>query len=124
MSYSSIASSGHCILQLFITSKTFTTQKLFSLRKRWKSLGARDKKTVLKTEEIGTINRERGVFCLRRRMSRADRDAKSAVVPISISIPVGDLRKHVEMFLHTKWQEQWDLETDNKLHTLKPLVQP
>ncbi|GBL89418.1 hypothetical protein AVEN_225926-1 [Araneus ventricosus] len=55
---------------------------------------------------------------------QADRAAKSADVPISISIPVGDLRKHVEMFLHTKWQEQWDLETDNKLHTLKPLVQP
>ncbi|GBN59803.1 putative RNA-directed DNA polymerase from transposon X-element [Araneus ventricosus] len=55
---------------------------------------------------------------------QADRAAKSAVVPISIGIPVGDLKKHVEMFLHTKWQEQWDLETDNKLHTLKPLVQP
>ncbi|GBM92756.1 hypothetical protein AVEN_73941-1 [Araneus ventricosus] len=54
---------------------------------------------------------------------QADRAAKSAVVPISIGIPVGDLKKHVEMFLHTKWQEQWDLETDNKLHTLKPLVQ-
>ncbi|GBN23164.1 hypothetical protein AVEN_98091-1 [Araneus ventricosus] len=55
---------------------------------------------------------------------QADRAAKSAVVPISVGIPVRDLKKHVEMFLHTKWQEQWDLETDNKLHTLKPLVQP
>ncbi|GBM61037.1 hypothetical protein AVEN_264367-1 [Araneus ventricosus] len=54
---------------------------------------------------------------------QADRAAKLAVVPISISIPLRDLKKHVEMFLHTKWQEQWDLETDNKLHTLKPLVQ-
>ncbi|GBM75815.1 hypothetical protein AVEN_105733-1 [Araneus ventricosus] len=55
---------------------------------------------------------------------QADRAAKSAVVPISISIPVGDLKKHIEMFLHTKWQERWNLETANKLHTLKPLVQP
>ncbi|GBM19541.1 hypothetical protein AVEN_108009-1 [Araneus ventricosus] len=32
-------------------------------------------------------------------------------------------RLHVPLF-NAKWQRQWDTETDNKLHSVKPQVQP
>ncbi|GBO39579.1 hypothetical protein AVEN_40356-1, partial [Araneus ventricosus] len=54
---------------------------------------------------------------------QADRAHKSAVATNDIAIPVGDLKKHVKILLHSKWQEQWDSETNNKLQAVKPLVQ-
>ncbi|GBN13198.1 hypothetical protein AVEN_242432-1 [Araneus ventricosus] len=54
---------------------------------------------------------------------QADRASKSAVVPITISIPVEDLRKRLKMLLHSKRQGQWDSETNTKLHIVKPVVQ-
>ncbi|GBN50823.1 hypothetical protein AVEN_78396-1, partial [Araneus ventricosus] len=49
---------------------------------------------------------------------QADRTAKSAVPPMDMTIPVVDLKK----LLYSKWQEQWDLETSNKLHAVNPSV--
>ncbi|GBM14743.1 hypothetical protein AVEN_220446-1 [Araneus ventricosus] len=48
--------------------------------------------------------------------------AKSAVAPMDMTIPVVDLKKHVKMLLYSKWQEEWDLETNNKFHAVKPFV--
>ncbi|GBM84919.1 hypothetical protein AVEN_23717-1 [Araneus ventricosus] len=53
---------------------------------------------------------------------QADKAAKSAVAPMDMTIPVVDLKKHVKMLLYSKWQEQWDLEANNKLHAVKPFV--
>ncbi|GBO25232.1 hypothetical protein AVEN_124650-1 [Araneus ventricosus] len=53
---------------------------------------------------------------------QADKAAKSAVAPMDMTIPVVDLKKHVKMLLYSKWQEQWDLETNNKLYAVKPFV--
>ncbi|GBM28997.1 hypothetical protein AVEN_40749-1 [Araneus ventricosus] len=54
---------------------------------------------------------------------QADRPANSAVAPMDMTIPVVDLKKHVKMLLYSNWQEQWDLETNNKRQSVKLLVQ-
>ncbi|GBM17524.1 hypothetical protein AVEN_193799-1 [Araneus ventricosus] len=42
--------------------------------------------------------------------------------PNGYHYPCGDLRKHIKMLLHSKWQ--WDSETNKKLHAVKLLVEP
>ncbi|GBN31348.1 hypothetical protein AVEN_228551-1 [Araneus ventricosus] len=54
---------------------------------------------------------------------QSGRAAKLAVAPMNITIPVEDLRKHINL-LHSKWQEQWDSDTNNNLNAEKPLVEP
>ncbi|GBM81341.1 hypothetical protein AVEN_50801-1 [Araneus ventricosus] len=54
---------------------------------------------------------------------QADKAAKSATLSINGTVPVGDLKKHIQLLLYAKWQEQWNVETGNKLHALKPTVQ-
>ncbi|GBM70929.1 hypothetical protein AVEN_111988-1 [Araneus ventricosus] len=54
---------------------------------------------------------------------KADKAAKSATFSINGTVPVGDLRKHIKLLLYTKWQEQWNVETGNKLHAVKPTVE-
>ncbi|GBO22524.1 RNA-directed DNA polymerase from mobile element jockey [Araneus ventricosus] len=54
---------------------------------------------------------------------QADKAAKSATLSINGTVPVGDLKKHIQLLLYAKWQEQWNVGTGNKLHALKPTVQ-
>ncbi|GBN70941.1 hypothetical protein AVEN_160055-1 [Araneus ventricosus] len=54
---------------------------------------------------------------------QADKAAKSATSSINGTVPVDDLKNHIKLLLYTKWQEQWNVETRNKLHALKPTVQ-
>ncbi|GBM51434.1 hypothetical protein AVEN_205127-1 [Araneus ventricosus] len=70
MSYASAASSikpgGHCILQIFITSKTFTTQQLFQLKEKleiaWSKVRTIGWMIKQKSELRG--GNARAVFCL------------------------------------------------------------
>ncbi|XP_055944481.1 uncharacterized protein LOC129975443 [Argiope bruennichi] len=54
---------------------------------------------------------------------KADSAAKSATSTANISIPVSDLKKHISLLYLSKWQTQWDLLTENKLHSVKPRVE-
>ncbi|GBO30430.1 hypothetical protein AVEN_208770-1 [Araneus ventricosus] len=47
-----------------------------------------------------------------------------ASVSTNITIPVTGLKKHTKLLIYTKWKMQWDLESENRLHSFKPLVQP
>ncbi|GBM72430.1 hypothetical protein AVEN_124783-1 [Araneus ventricosus] len=71
MSYSSAASSlsqvgVHCILQLFITSKTFTVQKLFQLMEKMEIARSkvRTKGWMIKKRSELRGGNARAVFCL------------------------------------------------------------
>ncbi|GBN71036.1 hypothetical protein AVEN_82692-1 [Araneus ventricosus] len=54
---------------------------------------------------------------------QADKADKSATFSINGTIPVGDLKNHFKLLLYTEWQEQWNVETGNKRHAIKPTVQ-
>ncbi|GBN99197.1 hypothetical protein AVEN_196501-1 [Araneus ventricosus] len=55
---------------------------------------------------------------------KADKAAKLATAPTNSSTPLTDFKKYTKLLFYTKWQRQWDTETDNKLHSVKPYVQP
>ncbi|GBN50109.1 hypothetical protein AVEN_154704-1 [Araneus ventricosus] len=55
---------------------------------------------------------------------KADKAAKLATVPTNSSTPLTDFKKYTKLLFYTKWQRQWDTEKDNKLHSVKPHVQP
>ncbi|GBO04048.1 hypothetical protein AVEN_124230-1 [Araneus ventricosus] len=55
---------------------------------------------------------------------KADKAAKLATAPTNSSTPLTDFKKYTKLLFYTKWQRQWDTETDNKLHSVKPHVQP
>ncbi|GBN98259.1 hypothetical protein AVEN_43838-1 [Araneus ventricosus] len=55
---------------------------------------------------------------------KADKAAKLATAPTNSSIPLTDFTKYSKLLFYTKWQRQWDTETDNKLHSVKPHVHP
>ena len=54
---------------------------------------------------------------------RADSAAKSALdlSPKAISIPYTDLKPIISKFLHSKWQQRWDMNIHNKLPTSREL---
>ena len=55
---------------------------------------------------------------------RADLAAKSALdlSPEVLSIPYTDLKPTISKFLHTKWQQQWDMNIHNKLFQILPTL--
>ncbi|GBM23621.1 putative RNA-directed DNA polymerase from transposon X-element [Araneus ventricosus] len=55
---------------------------------------------------------------------KADKAAKLATAPTNSSTPLTDFKKYIKLLFYTKWQRQWDTETDNKLHSVKPHVPP
>ena len=59
-----------------------------------------------------------------RRNERADSVAKSAldVSPKTISIPYTDLKPIISKFLYKKWQQQWDMNINNKLFQIQPTL--
>ncbi|GBN29183.1 putative RNA-directed DNA polymerase from transposon X-element, partial [Araneus ventricosus] len=55
---------------------------------------------------------------------KADMAAKLATAPTNSSTPLTDFKKCTKLLFYTKWQREWDTETDNKLHSVKPHLQP
>ncbi|GBO20114.1 hypothetical protein AVEN_40249-1 [Araneus ventricosus] len=55
---------------------------------------------------------------------KADMAAKLATASTNSSTPLTDFKKYTKLLFYTKWQTQWDTETENKLHAVKPQVQP
>ncbi|GBO16061.1 hypothetical protein AVEN_192979-1 [Araneus ventricosus] len=54
----------------------------------------------------------------------ADKAAKLASTHTNSTVPLTDFKKYTKFLFYTKWQRQWDMETENKLHSVKPHVQP
>ncbi|GBO23693.1 hypothetical protein AVEN_221081-1 [Araneus ventricosus] len=54
----------------------------------------------------------------------ADKAAKLANTVTNSTVPLTDFKKYTKFLFYTKWQRQWDTETENKLHSVKPHVQP
>jgi len=58
---------------------------------------------------------------------RADKAAREALQlePLPIELPHTDFKQHIREYIRNKWQRQWNLQTNNKLHQIKPtLAQP
>ncbi|GBN59312.1 hypothetical protein AVEN_272026-1, partial [Araneus ventricosus] len=53
---------------------------------------------------------------------QADTAAKSAVVYRSEPLPYADIKSALRNWMRNNWQNDWNLEVDNKLHEVKPIV--
>ena len=56
---------------------------------------------------------------------RADRAAKQALSnpePVSFKVPSTDFFSKIHSFVSSSWQERWDKEVNNKLHSIMPSV--
>ncbi|GBN90185.1 hypothetical protein AVEN_36200-1 [Araneus ventricosus] len=51
----------------------------------------------------------------------ADKCAKSATEFLTRPIVYADVRSAVNQWCHCQWQEKWNMETNNKLHVIKPI---
>ena len=62
--------------------------------------------------------------CGIRGNEKADRAAKTALsLPVSeMKLPHTDFKPQIQKLLQNKWQESWNAETNNKLHTVKPVL--
>jgi ribonuclease HI len=54
----------------------------------------------------------------------ADKAAKNSVDPLNIALPYCDIKKYIENLAHQKWQNHWDQHTLNKMHAVKPMIEP
>ncbi|GBO10302.1 putative RNA-directed DNA polymerase from transposon BS [Araneus ventricosus] len=54
----------------------------------------------------------------------ADKAAKLASTQTNSTVPLTDFKKYTKALFYSKWQRQWDTETENKLRAVKPHVQP
>ncbi|GBM16448.1 hypothetical protein AVEN_94938-1 [Araneus ventricosus] len=52
----------------------------------------------------------------------ADKSEKSATEFLTRPIVYADVRSTVNQWCHYKWQEKWNMETNNKLHVIKPVL--
>ncbi|GBN01367.1 hypothetical protein AVEN_122087-1 [Araneus ventricosus] len=52
----------------------------------------------------------------------ADKSAKSATEFLTRPIVYADVRSAVNQWCHCQWQEKWNMETNNKLHVIKPVL--
>ncbi|GBN15210.1 hypothetical protein AVEN_23020-1 [Araneus ventricosus] len=53
---------------------------------------------------------------------QADKAAKSATISKNGTVPIGDFKTHIKLLLYSKWQEHWNVESENKFHAVKPTV--
>ncbi|GFS90512.1 RNA-directed DNA polymerase from mobile element jockey [Nephila pilipes] len=53
---------------------------------------------------------------------QADSAARSATNPLQFAVPFQDLRRHILNLIHQTWQESWNLQINNKLHSVKPII--
>ncbi|GBL90828.1 putative RNA-directed DNA polymerase from transposon X-element [Araneus ventricosus] len=54
---------------------------------------------------------------------QADSNARSATHFSHEPVPVCDLKKHIKSCLQMKWQIHWDQELNNKLRSIKPIIE-
>ncbi|GBM03968.1 hypothetical protein AVEN_99172-1 [Araneus ventricosus] len=52
----------------------------------------------------------------------ADKSAKSATEFLTRPIVYADVRSAVSQWCHYQWQEKWNMETNNKLNVIKPVL--
>ncbi|GBN48984.1 hypothetical protein AVEN_51569-1 [Araneus ventricosus] len=52
----------------------------------------------------------------------ADSAAKSALVPLNSAVPLSDVTCFIRKHINKMWQQLWDLQEQNKLHSLKPFL--
>ncbi|GBN00225.1 hypothetical protein AVEN_38741-1 [Araneus ventricosus] len=52
----------------------------------------------------------------------ADSAAKSALVPLNSAVPFSDVSCFIRKHINKMWQQLWDLQEQNKLHSLKPFL--
>ncbi|GBN81983.1 hypothetical protein AVEN_40943-1 [Araneus ventricosus] len=52
----------------------------------------------------------------------SDKSAKSATEFLTRPIVYADVRSAVNQWCHCQWQEKWNMETNNKLHVIKPVL--
>ncbi|GBL87688.1 hypothetical protein AVEN_81317-2-1, partial [Araneus ventricosus] len=53
----------------------------------------------------------------------ADSAAKSALVPLNSAVPLSDVTCFIRKHINKMWQQLWDLQQQNKLHSLKPFLE-
>ncbi|GFU08301.1 RNase H domain-containing protein [Trichonephila clavipes] len=53
---------------------------------------------------------------------QADIVARSATTELSPTLALCDMKCVIEHRIHNAWQESWDLQTNNKLHCVKPVI--
>ncbi|XP_042908355.1 uncharacterized protein [Parasteatoda tepidariorum] len=54
----------------------------------------------------------------------ADSAARSAATPLTLSVPISDMKNYIRQFTMSLWQQHWDLQIENKLHTIKSTLEP
>ncbi|GBM90032.1 hypothetical protein AVEN_110056-1, partial [Araneus ventricosus] len=54
----------------------------------------------------------------------ADKASKLASTRANSTVPLTDFKRYTKVLFYAKWQRQWDTETENKLLSVKPHVQP
>ncbi|GBM13486.1 hypothetical protein AVEN_40422-1 [Araneus ventricosus] len=52
----------------------------------------------------------------------ADAAAKSAFIDLNHPLPYADIKKSLLIYVHSLWQESWDQQIHNKLHSIQPLL--
>lgn len=52
----------------------------------------------------------------------ADTAAKSASITLAHPVPLSDLKHTAKAFVMNLWQSEWDSQTNNKLHHIKPTI--
>ncbi|GFT47187.1 RNase H domain-containing protein [Trichonephila clavipes] len=53
---------------------------------------------------------------------QADIVARSATTELSLTAPLWDMKRVIQHRIDNAWQESCNLQTDNKLHCLKPVI--
>lgn len=54
----------------------------------------------------------------------ADTAAKQALTPLNHQVPITDYKLQIKNFYIQKLQDLWDLQINNKLHSIKPIISP
>ncbi|GFV45514.1 RNase H domain-containing protein [Trichonephila clavipes] len=47
--------------------------------------------------------------------------ARSATTELPITVPLCDMKRIIQLRIDNVWQESWNLQTNNKLHSVKPV---
>ncbi|GBL78441.1 hypothetical protein AVEN_42937-1 [Araneus ventricosus] len=54
----------------------------------------------------------------------ADIAAKNASAVLDNSTPLKDFKHYIKLVLHSRWENRWNSQSMNKLHSIKPVVTP
>ncbi|GFT55212.1 hypothetical protein TNCV_3270961 [Trichonephila clavipes] len=54
---------------------------------------------------------------------QADSAAKSATTHLPLAVPLADMKRVIMHHVFKIWQESWSQQLDNKLHSVKPVIE-